>query len=767
MQQLSKTDSRLLGGDVPHSNVSSTGVYIYDPSTAEGGEVSFDDILDHIERCLHTSPIFCRKLAQVPLDLDRPYWVVDEYFELEDHVRHVALPKPGTWQQFCTLAARIHSRPLDLSRPLWEMYVVEGLDRIEGFPEGSFGILTKVHHAAIGRGPDAEIMAGLHDSSSRSEMSVPGLICVPEETPDPIELLLRTSCKYAISPLRMFRPVSKLISQATPSALKFYGGQLIHPKGIPLTRFNREVTSRRVWESRNYDLSDIRAITRAVPGATVHDVVLAICGGALARYLLSKQELPEQGLIGLIPVAQDKQGQERSGSVTMSFFRQSLHTEIADPLERLDAISREAANEGSMDGAINARVLMDINQYAQSESLALASRALTIRLAKTAGTPQRVHCCITTVPGTQDPLYLKGAKMVYTSGLAPLSEGLGLVIIANSYNGRLYISPTSCREILPEPAEFGQCLEESFEDLKVAASRPRGKRKRDWFEVTERARKVEREDDDSNDEGGVHKEPNLLHTLLEVRAALELAAVPLSLPLLRSLPRGDEHPVMVLPGFSADDSTTKVLRYFLRKQGYAVQSWGFSRNTGLAGNIEERVAERVRKLAKRSGRKVSLVGHSLGGLIARHVAHDLPDCVRQVITIGSPNGIDTKASNITSLISKLYGAVNPEVVLRDSGLQLTPARLERWRHSPAVPLTAIYSRTDGIVHWTSCLDPEEHEFSENVRVPASHVGIVHHPMALWVIADRLAQLEGEWQPFQKQGTYGLWHAFMSPFKLLG
>ena len=128
MQQLSKKDARLLDSDVPYSDVSSTGVYIYDPSTVEGGEVSYYDILDHIERRLQSSPIFCRKLAKVPLNLDRPYWVEDEYFELEDHLRHVALPKPGTWQQFCTLAARIHSRPLDLTRPLWEMYVVEGLE---------------------------------------------------------------------------------------------------------------------------------------------------------------------------------------------------------------------------------------------------------------------------------------------------------------------------------------------------------------------------------------------------------------------------------------------------------------------------------------------------------------------------------------------------------------------------------------------------------------------------------------------------------------
>lgn len=760
MQQLSKYDSRLLDRAVPHGNVCSTGVYIYDPSTAAGGEFSFDDLLDHIERRLHTSPIFSRKMVEVPFDLDLPYWVTDEYFELEDHVRHVALPKPGNWQQFCTLVARVHSRPLDLTRPLWEMYMVEGLDLIAGFPAGSFAILAKVHHAAIGRQTGAEIMAGLHDKTSRSEAPTPSFVCVSQESPDPAELLLRTSYKYAISPLRLLLPVNKIVSQALPDTVKFYGGLLLNQnqKRISLNRFNREVTSRRVWESRSYDLSDIHLIKKAVPGATIHDVVLAICSGALARYLLSKQELPEKSLIGLVPVAQAKSGQGRK----ISFFRQLLRTDIADPLERLLAISQESANCGYMDSAIKARELMDINQYSPSETLALASRTLTAQLAKNVDSPPLAHCCITNVPGAQEPLFLKGAKMVYTSGLAPLSEGLGLVITANSYNGRLHISPTSCREILPEPAAFARCLDDSFADLKKAASQPGEKTKHDWYEVTGVARNIEMAGDGVDDEVAQHHEPQLLHTLLEGRAVLELAAFPMALPLLRSLPRGDGHPVMVLPGLTADDTTTKVLRYFLKKQGYSLHTWGFRRNTGLAGNIEERVAERVKKLSRRSGRKISLIGHSLGGLIARYVAYDLPDHVRQVITIGSPNGLDPKGSNVSGFLARFYGNYNPETVIRGSNLHLTKARLEHWRNSPMVPLTAIYSRTDGIVHWASCLDPEDHKFSQNVRIPSSHVGMIHHPMTLWVIADRLAQAEGEWQPFQEHGIYGLWRKLLAP-----
>ena len=142
-------------------------MWIYDQSSAPGGKVTFKGILDHVGSRLHVSRTFRQRLVEVPLGLDHPYWIEDPDFDLEYHVRHIALPRPGDWRQFCIQVARLHSRPLDRSRPLWEMYVIEGLDDVDGLPAGSFAIMTKIHHAAIDGVTLLEITSALHDLDTR------------------------------------------------------------------------------------------------------------------------------------------------------------------------------------------------------------------------------------------------------------------------------------------------------------------------------------------------------------------------------------------------------------------------------------------------------------------------------------------------------------------------------------------------------------------------------------------------------------------------
>ena len=181
MQQLSGLDASFLSLTTHSAPMPVAGLAIYDQSSAPGGLVTFKGILANVERRLHLARCFRQKLADVPLGLDHPYWIEDANFDLEYHVRHIALPKPGDWRQLCIQAARIHARPLDLGRPLWEMYVIEGLDNVERLPEGSFAVLTKLHHAAIDGVSGVELTAAIHDTE-------PGAVPPPPKEswkPDP------------------------------------------------------------------------------------------------------------------------------------------------------------------------------------------------------------------------------------------------------------------------------------------------------------------------------------------------------------------------------------------------------------------------------------------------------------------------------------------------------------------------------------------------------------------------------------------------------
>src|SRR5512135_2313376 len=189
MRQLSRNDALFLASESAHSNSNVSLIQIYDPSTAPGGRLQFKSILALVQSRLHLSPVFRQKLRSVPFGLDEPYWIEDENFDLEYHVRHIALPKPGDWRQFCIQASRIHARPLDLTRPLWELYLVEGLDSLLNLPKDSFALLAKIHHAAIDVRGGAEITTLLHDTTAIPPSPEPAEPWFPESPPGSVSLL--------------------------------------------------------------------------------------------------------------------------------------------------------------------------------------------------------------------------------------------------------------------------------------------------------------------------------------------------------------------------------------------------------------------------------------------------------------------------------------------------------------------------------------------------------------------------------------------------
>ena len=469
MRQLSADDALFLASESAHTCSNVSLVQIYDPSTAPGGRLRFKSILALVASRLHRSPIFRQKLCQVPFGLDEPYWVDDENFDLEYHVRNIALPKPGDWRQFCIQASRIHARQLDLNRPLWEIYVIEGLDSLLHLPKDSFALLTKLHHAAIDVEQGTEIITLLHDMTPQPPMAEPPEPWFPASPPSRLELVCRGVMHTAMSPLRLARPIMNVVARVGPVAREFANEVLQRQESLPVTRFNSIVSPYRVFETRRFLLDEFREIRRLVPGATVNDAVLAVCAGALRRYLAANDELPEGDLSALTPVYVRNPAAGPGARPEVEWVRVMLGMGLGDPVRRLAFVKAQTAASGLMARAIGARELTDIGTHAPATTLALTGKMLGRALLGAGRRAPLAHCAIANVPGPSVPLYLNGARMTYFSAIMPINDGLGLVFAVTSYDGKIIVSPTSCREQMPDPEVFAQCVRDCFQEYAALA----------------------------------------------------------------------------------------------------------------------------------------------------------------------------------------------------------------------------------------------------------------------------------------------------------
>lgn len=468
MRQLSEHDAAYIYSDTAHANSNVTLVHIYDQSTAPGGVVRFKQILAHVESRLDRLPLFRQKIVRVPMDLDLPYWVEDDNFHLDYHIRHIALPKPGDWRQFCIQSARIHARSLDLSRPLWEMYVIEGLDSFLDLPQGSFAILLKVHHAAIDVEHGNEITRLLHDLTAAVEPAPPCAPWYPEDPPGELALLWRAGLNLATWPLRLWQPVG-VAWNAVRTTLQAVTSELRgEPAPFPMTRFNTEVSSQRVFETRRFALDEFKQIRTLVPDSSVHDVVLAVCAGGLRRYLERKDELPNDSLVAAVPVA--VQSERTVGQAPQfSWVRVGLATEIDDPVARLAAVQKASAASSTMTQALSARELSSMAEHVPSMAFAATSKMLRSASAVLGEWAPLANCAITNIPGSREPLYLLGARLSYLSAIMPIHDGMGLLFSVTGYGRTIVVSFTACAEQVPDPELLAQCIRDSFQEYLALA----------------------------------------------------------------------------------------------------------------------------------------------------------------------------------------------------------------------------------------------------------------------------------------------------------
>ena len=479
MEQLSGQDAMFLHAELDGLPQHIGGVSIYNQDTVPDGVVRFKQILSMLESRLHLSPIFRRKLATVPLGLGRPYWVEDPDFDLEYHVRHIALPKPGDWRQLCILSARLHSQPLRRDKPLWEIYVIEGLNNVEGLPPNCFAMLLKVHHCAMDGATGAQFMNIMHDLSP--EVADPGK--PPPwivERPSKTRMLTRAYIDMWKKPGQVF----DMLKQAGPAFMRIQAGkkqQNFHSlDDKQRTRFQGKISRHRVVGAKRFDFEEIRAIKNTLPGATINDAMLTIVAGGLRKYLESKGELPEQTLVTGCPIDVRSPEERAAGGNMVGFMNVALRTDIADPAARLAAVHDEALSAKSYAEALGPRIILDLTDVMPGNVLSVALRAASSTGLTEASVVQ--NTVVTNVPGPPFQLYLCGAELIDSFSLGPLLPNMGLFHVVYSAvqnkKGTITLSFTACRDKLPDPAFYASCLQEAFEELRDATlDKPKPKRK--------------------------------------------------------------------------------------------------------------------------------------------------------------------------------------------------------------------------------------------------------------------------------------------------
>ncbi len=479
MRQLTSLDAQFLNVESPTTVGHVGSLIVLDPTSVPGGDWTLDSVRAVLEPRLHLAEPFRQRLVPVPLGLGRPYWIDDPHFDVEFHLRELALPGPGTKEQLGEQVARIHARPLDRTRPLWEAYVITGL---EG---GKVAFYSKVHHAAIDGVSGAEILETLMDITPEPRTVEPEPETYPSRRmPSTVNLVRRGLHAAAVNPIEMLRTVPKSLGylDELPGASNFPGSRMLSEAvGLvgrllgqeqddvghrslhaPSTPLNGRITPHRRFSYGSVPLEDVKRVKNAFD-MTVNDVVMALTASALRRWLLDHDALPSTPLVVAVPVSVRTDDQVGSIGNHVSVMMAELPTHIADPEERMQFMRESMLLAKRHFEAIPATLLQDLAQVIPTALSGLAARAL-FKLATMPGV--LFNLFVSNVPGPQLPLYIAGARVegIYpVSAVTDMTGGLNITLF--SYNGALDFGLVACREMVPDVWNLITYLQEALGEM--------------------------------------------------------------------------------------------------------------------------------------------------------------------------------------------------------------------------------------------------------------------------------------------------------------
>jgi len=475
IQQISGSDATFLYAESPTSPMHVGSVIIVE------GSLKYDDFKKTMASKLHQIPKFRKRLLNVPFNLDYPYWVDDPNFDIDLHLNRIKLPDPSDWTTLRETTATIFSAPLDLRRPLWSVSFIEGIDEISQIPKGSVAIITKVHHVMIDGSSGVGILGILFD---KDENDAKGNYPEPKEfdpdpLPDELTLLVKSGQDFIKNPLKIPKIISETVLSFVKSGIakKFSNQKEFSKSGFPVpkTIFNGTISPKRTWGTAILSFERINVL-RKLAEVTINDVILAICAGAIRKYLLEKEKLPSQPLVANVPISirvKDSSESKKMNNQISNMLVQ-IATHIADPIARLEYI-QEQTNLGKVKHkAVGAKSLA---QMANSVPFGLANLAAGLYSKYNIKELHRppFNVTITNVPGPRGVLYIKGHKIVTIFGLTPVVDGFGLIIAAFSYNGQVSITTTSDAKTMPDVGVFSKYIRESANELEKLIKK-RGKK---------------------------------------------------------------------------------------------------------------------------------------------------------------------------------------------------------------------------------------------------------------------------------------------------
>ncbi len=462
MERLSGLDASFLYLETSSQLLHVCGLIVLDPETIPGG-YSFEEFKGELERRVEHVPMFHRRLKQVPLGIDHPVWVTDDDFDIDRHVHRMAVPSPGGDRELADLCGHIAGIPLDRSRPLWEFFVIEGLE------SGKVAVFTKMHHATVDgvSGANAiSYLCSLEPDAPPIESAEPDR--APPRTPSDAELLARGVATNLAKPVQVAKLVPSAAGVLTRTLGRARSGTaMAAPLTAPRTSFNGTVTGHRTIAVQDMSLSRIKEIKHAVEGVTVNDVVITVCGGALRRYLEERGELPDGTLLAAVPVSVREESRKSGGSNKVSTIFSRLGTDISDPVVRLKQVSEANTHAKEHHKTIPADTLQDWAEFAAPRTFGLAVRMVSaLRLADTG--PVIHNLVISNVPGPPVPLYFMGARILGLYPLGPIFHGAGLNITVMSSEDRLHVGAIACRELVPQPWRLTEKFPEELDALHAA-----------------------------------------------------------------------------------------------------------------------------------------------------------------------------------------------------------------------------------------------------------------------------------------------------------